>query len=164
MNQPNHPPSDKDKQGRGFQRYANGKLMITAWMYPLNRCLENDPKFKDITAVAINPGGLGDSRSFTTNTPRSASLLQALVLKPFMPIINRLADHTFRSSAAAAEAVVKLAVNEAHAGERGYFTLLEKDESDPITMDVAVQERMWKKSLKWAKITKDNTVLRGAVE
>jgi NAD(P)-dependent dehydrogenase (short-subunit alcohol dehydrogenase family) len=32
----NNPPSDDDKKGRGYQRYANSKLVITTWMYPLN--------------------------------------------------------------------------------------------------------------------------------
>lgn len=35
-----HPTSDGDIQGRGFQRYANAKLVVTAWMYALNRRLE----------------------------------------------------------------------------------------------------------------------------
>jgi NAD(P)-dependent dehydrogenase (short-subunit alcohol dehydrogenase family) len=34
------PPPDNDKQGRGFQRYSNSKLVATTWMYPLNRYLE----------------------------------------------------------------------------------------------------------------------------
>lgn len=32
--------SDNDKQGRGFQRYANSKLVITTWTYALNRYLQ----------------------------------------------------------------------------------------------------------------------------
>jgi NAD(P)-dependent dehydrogenase (short-subunit alcohol dehydrogenase family) len=40
MNQLHHPPPDKDKQGRGFQRYSNSKLLATIWMYPLNRYLQ----------------------------------------------------------------------------------------------------------------------------
>lgn len=40
MERLNHPPSDKDKQGRGFQRYGSSKLVITTWMYPLNRYLQ----------------------------------------------------------------------------------------------------------------------------
>lgn len=40
LNKLNHPPIDEDKQGRGFQRYSNGKLMATTWMYPLNHYLE----------------------------------------------------------------------------------------------------------------------------
>lgn len=34
------PPSDTDKQGRGFERYANSKLILTTWTYALNRYLQ----------------------------------------------------------------------------------------------------------------------------
>ncbi|KAH8647545.1 putative short-chain dehydrogenase [Tricladium varicosporioides] len=160
----NHPPPDNDKKGRGFQRYANSKLVITTWMYPLDRYLQQNPKFKNITVVTINPGGLGDSRAFTTNTPSSVKLLQSLVMKPFMSVINRLADPTFRTSAEAGVDIAELAVDKAHPGEHGYFTLLKKDESDPVTMDQDIQRKVWQKSLEWAKITKDNTALKEAVE
>jgi hypothetical protein len=123
-----------------------------------------NPKFQNITVVTINPGGLGDSRAFTSNTPRSVKLTQRFILKPFMSVIHRLADPTFRSSAEAGVDVAELAVGKAHPGERGYFTLLKKDESDLITMDQDLQQRVWKKSLEWAKITKDNTALKEAVE
>ncbi|KAI1661765.1 putative short-chain dehydrogenase [Daldinia decipiens] len=164
IDQFNHPPASGDKKDRGFQRYANSKLVITTWMYPLNRYLQQNQKFKNITAVAINPGGLGDSRAFTSNTPRSIQLAQKFVLKPFMSIIQYLADPTFRSSAEAAKDVIKLAVDEAYQGEHGYFTLLQKDDSDPITMDESVQQRVWRKSLEWARITKDNTALKNVMK
>jgi len=163
MDQLNQECSEKDKQGRGFQRYANSKLVITTWMYALDRYLQQDPKFKNITVVGINPGGLGDSRVFGKNTPRSMRIMQRFIMKPFMSVINRLADPTFRSSAEAGVDVAELAVNKAHPGERGYFTLLKKDESDPVTMDQKEQQRVWQKSLEWAKITKENTALKEAV-
>ncbi|OTB09665.1 hypothetical protein M426DRAFT_256793 [Hypoxylon sp. CI-4A] len=125
--------------------YASSKLMITTWIYPFNRYLQQDPKLKNITVVAINPGGLG------------------FIMKPLMTAIHYLVDPTFRSSAEAASDVVELAVNNTHPGERGYFTLLKKDASDSITMNERVQQRVWKKSLEWARITKDNTKLKEAV-
>ncbi|RYP10034.1 hypothetical protein DL765_008233 [Monosporascus sp. GIB2] len=164
------PAPDKDKQGRGFQRYANSKLVNTTWMYPLNRYLQQadngikNPRFKDITAVAINPGGLGDSRSFRTNTPGSIQFMQKYVLKPLMPLVKRFVDPTFRSSAEAGVDLVALATDRAHPGERGYFTLLQKDTSDPLTLDETVQQKVWLKSAEWAKITKENTELKDALE
>ncbi|RYP81148.1 hypothetical protein DL770_005973 [Monosporascus sp. CRB-9-2] len=130
-----HPAPDKDKQGRGFQR------------------------FKNITVVAINPGGIGDSRCFRSNTPSSIRL-QSLIIKWLIPVINRLFDPTFRSAAEAGVDLIDLAVDKAHPGERGYFTLLKKDKSDPLTLDEATQKKVWKKSAEWAKITKANTALK----
>ncbi|CAG8978083.1 hypothetical protein HYALB_00000755 [Hymenoscyphus albidus] len=156
----NHPSPDSDKQGRGFQRYPNSKLLITIWMYPLDYYLQQNPKFKNITVVAINPGGLGDSHVFQINTPRSVQLMQTFIMKPFMSVINYLVDPTFRSSAAAGLGAAEFAVGKAHTGERGYFNLLKKDESDPLTMEKDVQQRVWRKSLEWAKITRENTALQ----
>ncbi|KAK6220769.1 hypothetical protein LQW54_001961 [Pestalotiopsis sp. IQ-011] len=162
MDQLNHPPPDSDKAGRGFQRYGSSKLVFTTWMYPLNRYLQQSPDFKDITAVAINPGGMADSRCFTTNTPLSTQLQQMFIVKPFMSVLNRFVDPTLRSSAAAGVDIADIAVNAACPDERGYFTLLEKDDSDPLAMDETVQRRVWKKSLEWAGITEDSTALKEA--
>ncbi|RYP30975.1 hypothetical protein DL767_005982 [Monosporascus sp. MG133] len=139
------PAPDTDKKGRGFQRYSTTKLI--------------DSRFKNITVVTINPGGIGDSRCFHTNTPGFLRL-QAVVVKRLIPVVNWLFDPTFRSAAEAGVDLVDLAVDKAHPGERGYFTLLKKDKSDPLTLDEATQKKLWKKSAEWAKITKDNTALK----
>ena len=34
------PTVDNDKQGRGYQRYATSKLVMTTWMYALNRYIQ----------------------------------------------------------------------------------------------------------------------------
>ncbi|KAI1398975.1 putative short-chain dehydrogenase [Hypoxylon fuscum] len=164
LNQLIHPPCYKDKQARGFQRYGISKLTITTWLYPLNRYLQeaNNSKLSNITAVAINPGNLGDSRAFGTNTPNSMKLMQRLVLRPFLPVLQRFVDPAFRSVAEAAVDVIDLGVGKAHPKERGYFTLLKKDESDPVTLNEDTQQKIWIKSAEWAGITKDNTALKVA--
>lgn len=133
------------------------------WATTTDTVCSKSPDFKDITAVAINPGGIADSRCFTTNAPLSTQLQQMFIVKPFMSVLNRFVDPTLRSSAAAGIDIADIAVNAACPDELGYFTLLEKDDSDPLTMDEAVQERVWKKSLEWAGITEDNTALKKAL-
>ncbi|KAI1139190.1 putative short-chain dehydrogenase [Hypoxylon sp. FL0543] len=159
-----HPKPDPDKQGRGFQRYGTLKLVITTWLYPLNEYLQKDPKLSKITAVAINPGNLGDSRAFRTNTPNSIKYMQKFVMKPLMPLIRRFADPTFRPSSEAGVDIIELGVGKADDGERGYYTLLEKDEPDPVVLDKETQHKIWVKSAEWAKINKDNTALKVAFE
>ncbi|KAI1476417.1 NAD(P)-binding protein [Daldinia eschscholtzii] len=159
-----HPPADPDKQGRGAQRYANLKLVVTMWMYPLNEYLQKDPKLSRITAVAINPGNMGDSRAFRTNVPLSVKLMQALVFKPLRPLIRRFADPTFRTSRDAGIDIIELGVGKAEDGERGFYTLLNKDDPDPAVLDKEKQRIIWEKSAEWAKINKDNTALKIAFD
>ncbi|KAI4243792.1 MAG: hypothetical protein L6R42_010644, partial [Xanthoria sp. 1 TBL-2021] len=148
-----------DYFGRGFLRYANSKLAIVMWMYALNRALEKDPKLNKITAVAINPGNLSDSRALRTNTPSSLYYLSLFVLRPLRPLL-RFMDPTIRTSAEAGADVMQLATNEAFPGERGYFTLLKKDESSPDSLDEEKQRRLWAKSGEWAGVGKGDTALK----
>ncbi|KAK8109688.1 short-chain dehydrogenase [Apiospora kogelbergensis] len=130
-----HPAPGDQKQAYGMQRYATGKFLITTWMYALNRHLQENPKSKNITVVAVNPGDLGDSRAFFTNTPYYIQLMFSSIVRQFLPVFTYLVGANYRSSSTAGVDVVELAVNKAHPNEHGYFTMLEKDISDPITMD-----------------------------
>lgn len=40
LGQLENPSVDNDKQGRGYQRYATSKLVLTTWMYALNRYIQ----------------------------------------------------------------------------------------------------------------------------
>lgn len=171
----------KEKEGLAFQRYANSKLAITSWMYALNQRLENvsvqsakaefilqlantpkNPALSKITAVALNPGSLTDSRSLRTNTPRKLAIMQRLILQPLGPVFHFLIP-TMRTSATAGADVIELALNPKYEGERGFFTLLEKDESSPESRDESKQQKLWVESAQWAGITSDNTAMGNAL-
>lgn len=172
-----------DNFGRGFQRYAVSKLAVTTWMYALNRYLKKvccspdllqrfrgfrlilckDPKLRNITAVAMNPGNCADSRALRTRTPRMLVLLSIFVIRPLRPLL-RFMDPTIRTSAEAGTDVIDLATEKAHPHERGYFTLLEKDASAPESMDEAKQQALWKETLQWPGITRASTALTAAFE
>ncbi|KAA8643746.1 hypothetical protein EYZ11_007101 [Aspergillus tanneri] len=154
------PPVDKggDHMGYGFQRYAVSKLVIVMWMYAFNEYLQKDPNLKHLTAVAINPGNLSDSRALQVNTPFILQILSRFVIRPFRPLL-RFVDPIMRTASEAGMDVAELAVSETYAGESGYFTLLEKSTSSPESLDWEKQQRLWKKTLEWAGITADDTAL-----
>jgi NAD(P)-dependent dehydrogenase (short-subunit alcohol dehydrogenase family) len=176
------PKTYEDKRGRGFQRYASAKLAVTTWMYALNRHLEKvivplqvpfvcslltkqqDAHVQNVTAVAVNPGNMVDSRALRTNTPMSLQLMQTLVFKPLLPILRLVVDPTLRTAAPAGVDVVELALNPEYAGKRGFYTLLEEDTSSPDSRDEGKQSRLWAQTLVWAGITRQNTALGGAFE
>ncbi|KAL8821627.1 MAG: hypothetical protein Q9223_000370 [Gallowayella weberi] len=168
---------DSDKLGRGFQRYAVSKLAVVTWMYALNRYLKmvyrsleqiprvsfnyrQDPNLSNITAVAINPGNLTDSRALRTNTP-TMLVVVSRVLQLLRPLL-RFMDPTMRTSAEAGTDVIDLATKKVYAQERGYFTLLKHDISSPESLNEETQQRLWKKTLQWARITRENTALTEA--
>ncbi|OAQ59573.1 short-chain dehydrogenase [Pochonia chlamydosporia 170] len=159
-----NPAVDDDKQGRGYQRYATAKLAITTWIYALNRHLEKDPNLKNVTAIAVNPGNMVDSRALRTNTPPSLHKMQTFVYRPLLPILRLIMGPTLRTAAPAGADVVDLTLSPEYAGKRGFFTLLQDDESSPDSRDEEKQARLWKQTLLWAKVTKDSTVLQGAFE
>ena len=122
-----------------------------------------DPKLGNITAVAINPGNLSDSRALRTNTPRMIVILSWLVIRP-LRFLLRFIDPTMRTVAEAGADVVNLATNNAHPNDRGYFTLLKKDTSSPDSMEEETQQKLWSGTLEWARITPESTALTPAFE
>lgn len=119
-----------------------------------------DPDLKNITAVAINPGNLIDSRALRTNTPKSMPILQTFVYKPLLPLLKLAMGPTLRTAAPAGADVAELALNDKYVGERGFYTLLNKDESSPESQDKQKQSSLWAQTLSWAKISSSNTKLQ----
>ncbi|PYH43916.1 short-chain dehydrogenase [Aspergillus saccharolyticus JOP 1030-1] len=141
--------------GRGFQRYAIAKLAVTTWMYALNARLEatTGPLHK-ITALAVNPGNLSDSRALQVNTPAKLQFIARFILQPFRPLLQ-YKDRTIRTAAEAALDVAALAVGPAFAGARGYFTLRQADTSSAESRDPKKQQQLWEKTLEWVGMTEE---------
>ncbi|KAL8798612.1 MAG: hypothetical protein Q9182_006524 [Xanthomendoza sp. 2 TL-2023] len=133
-----------DNFGKGFLRYGNSKL---------------DPSLSKITAVAINPGNLPDSRALRTNSPNWLFYLSKFVFGPLLFLLRRI-DPIMRTSAEAGADVIALATNEAFPGERGFFTWLKKDESSVESLDEEKQRKLWVKSAEWVGIGADDTKLK----
>ncbi|RYP05671.1 hypothetical protein DL764_003641 [Monosporascus ibericus] len=157
------PTVDDDKQGRGYQRYATSKLALTTWVHALNRYLQEDAGLNKLTAIAMDPGNMVDSRALRTNTPQSLHRMQKFVYKPLLPLL-RLMDPTLRTAAPAGVDVIEVAINPAYSGERGFFTVLKKDQSAPESNDKAKQESLWAQTLVWGHITKGNTALQAGFD
>ncbi|GAW18377.1 hypothetical protein ANO14919_078520 [Xylariales sp. No.14919] len=149
-----------NKQGRGFQNYANSKLAILMWTYALNRYLEKDKPLSNISAVVIDPGSIADSRALRTNTPAVLSYTQRFVLQPLRPAL-RLVIPDVRSSADAGIDVADITLNRKHAEERGYLRLMVPGPSSAESLDEAKQQKLWVKTAEWANITNENTALEG---
>jgi hypothetical protein len=87
----------------------------------------------------------------------SLRILSNIVIQPFRPIL-RFFDPTMRTVAVAAADIVKLATNEASPDERGYFSLLEKEDSSPDSLNRESQEQLWRKTLEWTGLVNSSPV------
>ncbi|KAL4751915.1 hypothetical protein BDW72DRAFT_202661 [Aspergillus terricola var. indicus] len=147
-----------DHMGHGFQRYATSKLAIVMWMYALNRRLAAHSTLNNITAVAVNPGNLADSRALRVNTPTLLSIMSMLVIRPFLFLLRRIADPTMRTCAEAAADIVDLATRVDNGNENqqdrtaGYYTMGHKDVSAPESLDEPKQELLWGRTTEWAGV------------
>jgi hypothetical protein len=99
----------------------------------------------------------------TTNTPIDMHLLQKWLLLPLLPLFKLAMGPTLRTAASAAIDVVALAVDPQYADKRGFYTMLQEDESAPQSRNEAIQENLWKKTLEWARITPENTSLKAGL-
>lgn len=86
--------------------------------------------------------------------------MQKFVYKPLLPLLKVAFGPTLRTAAPAGADVAELALNDKYAGERGFYTLLNKDESSPDSQDKEKQSILWAQTLLWAKISSDNTKLQ----
>ncbi|KAI0145104.1 hypothetical protein GGR57DRAFT_321246 [Xylariaceae sp. FL1272] len=152
---------ETDKQGRGFLRYANSKLAILMWTYALIRYLQKDEALSLISAVAIDPGNLVDSRALRTNTPAMWPYMQRFVLQPLRPILQYVLPD-IRTAADAGQDVADLVLSKKYPEKRGYIRLSAPGEASSVdSQDEAVQEELWTKTAEWAKMASDSTALEG---
>ncbi|KAH7394213.1 short-chain dehydrogenase [Phaeosphaeria sp. MPI-PUGE-AT-0046c] len=155
-------PANLDELGTGVLRYGNSKLVLTTWTYALNKYLEQDPKYRYITAVEQNPGDFQDLRAFQNNTPWILAFLAKYVMTPLNFLLQRLVDPTWRKCSEAGVDMVELAVNPKYNnGERGHYTLLKRDQPDEIVRDDQAQERVWRQVAEWAGIGQGECRLEG---
>lgn len=104
-----------------------------------------------------------DSRALRTNTPPSLHKMQKFVYKPLLPVLKLIMGPTLRTAAPAGVDVVELTLNPKYKAKRGYYTLLEEDESSPDSQNREKQSKLWAQTPIWAKITENNTALQDGV-
>jgi hypothetical protein len=90
--------------------------------------------------------------------------MQKFVYKPLLPVLRLAMGPTLRTAVAAGPDVAELTLNPEYIGQRGFYTLLQKDESSPDSQDESIQGRLWAQTLEWAKISNGNTALKNILE
>ncbi|CAN9259790.1 unnamed protein product [Alternaria sp. RS040] len=142
-----HPKADKEgeEMGRGFQRYAVSKLVPIMVMYELNRRLKTKRDTESIRAIAVDPLHLINSRAFhQSHVPRIIQIVTTVVTW-MLPLLSYF-DHRLKTVEQAAIPFVDVAVADKFAGQEGYFEGDKKVESSPDSLDINMQQALWRKS------------------
>ncbi|KAJ4020196.1 hypothetical protein NW752_005302 [Fusarium irregulare] len=140
----------------GFQRYGVSKLANIMFMHDLNTRLAKNPKLSGITAIAMDPGGMVDSRAHKIQTPLIRFMFGLVLL--LLPIVKHFTDEV-RTSAQSGQELAELAVGDEYKGTKGYFMGLRREKEDSICEDVKVRDVLWNACWKWAGLKKEDTVL-----
>ncbi|KAL2694769.1 hypothetical protein Neosp_001356 [[Neocosmospora] mangrovei] len=140
---PDEPGQEHD---RGFQRYGIAKFA-------------NDPNLSGITVMAMDPGGIVDSRAHTAQKPVMRFVLGTL--SHLLPLTKHITS-SFRRSADAGKDLAELSVGKEFEGTTGYFLGVKREEESPMTKDESKQRIIWEACWRWAGLEEGETVLVGA--
>ncbi|RGP79035.1 hypothetical protein FLONG3_2941 [Fusarium longipes] len=159
----------------GFYRYGLSKLANIMFMHDLNAKLAKvhsvpvhpdicqvliieaqNPKLSGITAIAMDPGGMVDSRAHKIQTPLIRFAFGLIVL--LLPILKHF-TYELRSSAQSGKELVELAVGDRYQGEKGYYMGLRREKEDTICLDAAKRDVVWKACWNWAGLNSGETIL-----
>lgn len=122
--------------------------------------IEQESELKNITVTAMDPGGMPDSRCMAGDSvPTSWKILMRYFLAPLQPILKH-AVPTLRTSTDAGVDLVELSIDPKFAGKRGYYTMLNSDKSSKESYDEEKQKIVWDRSLEWAGVSPEDTVLK----
>ncbi|KAF4451504.1 hypothetical protein F53441_5513 [Fusarium austroafricanum] len=149
-----------DKPGKeydgGFHRYGNSKLANVMFMHDLNAKLEKNPELSGITAIAMDPGGMVDSRAHRIQTPTMRFAFGLITV--LLPVLRHF-TYTMRSADQSGRELVRLSVGDDFKGTKGYFMGLRREREDVASKDIHKQEVLWEACWKWTKMSKEETVL-----
>jgi len=160
-----HPDADKkgEEIGRGFKRYGLSKLVVVMCMFELNRRLAQDSNLKHLSAVAQDPGGIPESRTWSAPGLPWVWRWAMAIMSPLLPVVSYVVPK-LRSVDDAAKDLVEISVGEGFVREKGYFEMMRKGGNSTESEDQGMQRRLWEKSLEWAGVGMESTVLEGAFD
>ncbi|KAJ9482506.1 hypothetical protein VN97_g10922 [Penicillium thymicola] len=138
----------------GWQRYANSKLANVMFMQSLNKRLQQNPQFNQITVTAMDPGGLVNSRAHVAQ--RSVIRIFFRLFALLLPVI-RLFTYRLRSNSDSARDVLALALAPEYASVRGHFNGRKPQPPARVSEDEVKCEAIWQASWDWVGMTEGET-------
>ncbi|RAL10037.1 NAD(P)-binding protein [Aspergillus homomorphus CBS 101889] len=139
----------EENHDRGWQRYGTSKLATVMFINALNRRLEKACDYRGITATAMDPGGIVDSRAHNEQRALAKKVFSAS--RFILPLLKYITS-SIRLSSDSAKDLVEVAVGSSFAGKRGYFQGLQTTKPAEISDNEQKQEILWEASSRWAGV------------
>ncbi|KAL3485882.1 hypothetical protein BJX62DRAFT_247214 [Aspergillus germanicus] len=141
------PDKPGEEHDRGFQRYGMAKLTNVMFVQELNDRLAKDPVLGSITALAMDPGGIVNSRAhceqkMVVRVVMSATKILLPLLRPFTRAV--------RSAEDSGADLVQIAVGSKFHGRKGYFEGLVVAKPARISEDVKKRRSLWDACCEWS--------------
>ncbi|KAJ5919514.1 hypothetical protein N7454_009349 [Penicillium verhagenii] len=141
----------------GWRRYANSKLANVMFMHSLNQRLEKTPSFGEITAVAMDPGAVVNSRAHGIHR-RFVNKLIFRMMNFLHPVLS-LFTYRFRTTAESARDLVALAVDPKYQSVRGYFDGQNAIAPATVVTETDQPEVLWSACWNWVEMKDGETCL-----
>ncbi|KAJ5786580.1 uncharacterized protein N7503_011792 [Penicillium pulvis] len=151
------PDSPGTEHDMGWRRYANSKLANVMFMHSLNQRLQNGKLSNPITAVAMDPGAVVDSRAHQIHR-RFINRLVFAMMKFLHPVLA-LFTHRFRSTTESARDLTALATDPKYHSARGYFDGQKAMAPAAVVTETEISEVLWSECWDWAKMEDSETCL-----
>ncbi|KAJ5524014.1 hypothetical protein N7494_010664 [Penicillium frequentans] len=141
----------------GWRRYANSKLANVMFMHSLNKRLQNDKLSSAITAIAMDPGAIVDSRAHQIHRRFTNRLVFAMMR--FLHPVLALFTHRFRTTTESARDLTALATDPKYQSVRGYFDGQRAMAPAAVVTETEIPEALWSECWDWTKMEDDGICL-----
>jgi hypothetical protein len=115
---------------------------------------------ESIRTITVDPLDLINSRAWSqSHVPRKLQIMTTVVtwLLPLLKLLG-IAPRLVTVEQAA-KPVAELAVSDRFSGQEGYFEGEQKLDSSPDSMDVEMQKALWRRSVEWCGLQREDTVI-----
>ncbi|KAJ5642004.1 hypothetical protein N7490_006004 [Penicillium lividum] len=141
----------------GWRRYANSKLANVMFMHSLNQRLQNNPLLNGITALAMDPGAVVDSRAHEIHRRFINKLIFAM-MKFLHPVLT-LFTNCVRTNAESGRDLAALAADPKYQLVRGYFDGQRATAPAAVVTETDIPEALWSACWDWTNMEDRETCL-----
>lgn len=146
----------------GVRRYGVSKMCSAMMVGELQTRLDADTALNGISITAINPGAMGGTSLVRRGNWFTRTILFPIIFRHLGPLLTWISPNgTIRTIAKSSADVVNAALTSDPELRGGYLNGSELQPMVPEAMDARKRAMVWKDSVRYAKLSKEETALTG---